>query len=195
MYLRDDILKVLETYNGENDIIIEYTKHLQMIDKSIKSYQTLPIDKWHYNSWKGFFIKLQKRLGDGNWDYVSNPNGGFLGFWWNWKHNNEFHIYLQIDHCMRKITVKLHTKTGKKIEKSIVNKWKKLIQYNKDGIIINKPRVVRTGKSVTIGIVENEFRVTNADGIIDIDKTLDFIHRVEEIKNQKFDEYKNSQTS
>ena len=186
LYLREDILKVLKTNNTNNDIINDYTNYLQDIDNSIKSYQTLPIEQWHYNSWKGFFIELRKKLNDGNWDYVSNPNGGFLGFWWNWDNNEEYHIYLQIDHSIKKITFKLYTKTGEKIEKSIINKWKNSIAYDKDDFIINKPRVVRTGKSVTIGILENEFRITNENGIIDMNKTIDFIHTIENIKKEKF---------
>lgn len=189
LYLRGDFLKVLKTYDGENEIILEYTSHLQAIEDSIKSYRTLPIEKWRYSSWKGFFIELKKRLGEGNWDYVSNPNGGFLGFWWNWDGNDAFHIYLQIDHSMKRITFKLQTKTGQKIEKSIVNRWKKLIKYDKNGIVINRPKVVRTGKSVTIGILENEFRIVNSDGMIDMDRTVDFIRKIEEVKKQKLNEY------
>jgi hypothetical protein len=159
---------------------------LQNLDDSINSYKTLPIDKWHYNSWKGFFIELRKKLNDGNWDYISNPNGGFLGFWWNWDSNDEYRIYLQIDHSISKITFKLHTKTGAKIEKSIINKWKKHIVDDINDIIIKKPKVVRAGKSVTIGILENEFRITDDKGIIDMDKTIEFIKRVESIKLDKF---------
>ena len=186
LYLREDFLKVLKLHITNNDILDDYTNYLQDIDNSIKSYQILPITQWHYNSWKGFFIELRKNLNDGNWEYVPNARGGFLGFWWNWNCNDEYHIYLQIDHSIARITFKLYTKPETKIEKSIINKWKKAIDYNKDGLIIKKPQVVRTGKSVTIGILENEFRMTNDDGIIDMNKTIDFIHNIEDIKMEKF---------
>ena len=186
LYLREDLLKILRLHNTNNDILEDYTNYLQDIDDSIKSYQILPITQWHYNSWKGFFIELRKKLNDGNWDYVSNARGGFLGFWWNLDNNDEYHIYLQIDHSLQKITFKLYTKTETKIEKSIINKWKKSIAYNKNGIIVKKPQVVRTGKSVTIGILENEFRITDNNKIIDMDRTIDFIHKIEDIKMEKF---------
>ena len=186
IYLRQDFLKVLKIIDSNNDIIQDYTNYLQNLNDSINSYKILPIDKWHYNSWKGFFIELRNKLNDGNWDYVSNPNGGFLGFWWNWNSNDEYHIYLQIDHSIRKITFKLYTKTGAKIEKSIINKWKKHIINNTNNIIVKKPKVVRTGKSVTIGILENEFRITNDKGLVDMNKTIEFIRQVESIKLNKF---------
>ena len=186
IYLRQDFLKVLKKIDSNNDIIQDYTNYLQNLDDSINSYKILPIEEWHYNSWKGFFIELKKKLNDGNWDYVSNPNGGFLGFWWNWNSNNEYHLYLQIDHSIRKITFKLYTKTGTKIEKSIIDIWKKHIVTDKDGIKVKKPKVVRAGKSVTIGILENEFRMTDNKNIVDIEKTIEFIRRVEKIKSDKF---------
>jgi len=185
LYLRKDFLKVLKLYLTKNDILNDYTNYLQDIDNSINSYKILPIEKWHYNSWKGFFIELRKKLNDGNWDYVSNPRGGFLGFWWNWDSNDEYQIYLQIDHSIEKITFKLYTKTDSKIEKSIINKWKSHI-INNDDIIIKKPKRVRSGKSVTIGIVENEFRKINDKNIIDIDKTIEFIKKIEALKLDKF---------
>ena len=94
IYLRQDFLKVLKKIDSNNDIIQDYTNYLQNLDDSINSYKILPIEEWYYNSWKGFFIELKKKLNDGNWDYVSNPNGGFLGFWWNWNSNNKYHLYL-----------------------------------------------------------------------------------------------------
>ena len=186
VYLRQDFLEVLNTYSTDNNIIDDYKNYLQNIEDSINSYKILPINQWHWDSWKGFFIELRKKLNDGNWDYISNPNGGFLGFWWNWNNNKEYHIYLQINHSISKITFKLYTKTSAKIEKSIINKWKKDIVHNDDDIIINKPRVVRSGKSVTIGILENEFRQTNNDNIIDMDETIKFIKKIEDIKLDKF---------
>ena len=86
---------------------------------------------------------------------------------------------------MRKITFKLYSKTDDKVDKDIVNNWKRHIIYNEKNIIIKKPKVVRTGKSVTIGILETEFRVTDDKNIIDMDKTVDFIKKIEEIKRNK----------
>jgi hypothetical protein len=188
VYSRKDFLNVLDKKNYTNEIIKNYSDYLQNIENEVNSYAILPIDNWHYSSWKGFFIELRKKLGEGNWNYVSNQKGGFLGFWFDFDKNNkcEYAIYLQIDHNLKQITLKLRSNTDTKIEKSIINKWKKHIEYNKDNIIIKKPKVVRAGKkSTTIGVVESEFRITNDNGIININKTVDFIKKIQKIKLDK----------
>ncbi len=185
VYSRKDFLDVLNSKSIKNDIVENYTEYLQQIEDEVNSYKTLPINKWGWNSWKGFFIELRKKLSDGNWDYVSNPSGGFLGFWWSWIEAEKYKIYLQIDHTLEKITIKLYTKTDLKIDKVIINEWKKHIKHDYDGIIINKPKVVRAGKSVTIGIVKNDFIVSDSEGIINIDKTIEFIKKIERIQLDK----------
>ena len=185
-YLREDFLKVLNLNNTNNDIVENYKNYLQNIDNAINSYKILEINHWRYNSWKGFFITLKEKLGEGNWKYVSNARGGFLGFWWNLHSNDDYNIYLQIDHNMQKITVKLSSKTDTLIEKSILNQWKKHIPFKEEEISFIKPKVVRSGKTMTIGILENEFRITDDKNIIDIDKTITFIKEIEKIKLEKF---------
>lgn len=187
VYNRKDFLSVLESKNYTNEILENYFYYLQNIENEISSYAVLPIDDWHWNSWKGFFIELRKKLKDGDWGYVPNPNGGFLGFWWNEDKNNKdkYDIYLQIDHSLKKITIKLWNNADK-IEQSIIDKWKKHIEYDKNDIVIKKPPRVRVGKnSTTIGIVENEFRITSNNGIIDINKTINFIKEIQKIKLDK----------
>jgi len=194
IYLRKDFLNILTCLKYKNDIIENYTDYLQNIEDSINSYKITPIDNWSWNAWKGFYIELKEKLGEGNWDYVSNRQGGFLGFWWNWdtKDSLKYHIYLQIETSWEKdkyvgqIKIKLYTKTENKIEKSIINKWKTHIISNENNILIKKPRVVRTGKSVTIGFLENEFRITNGNDIVDMNKTIEFIRKIEKLKKDKF---------
>jgi hypothetical protein len=40
---------------------------------------------------------LQILLRDGDWSYVPNPSGGFLGFWWNTLGIEGGKIYLQLE--------------------------------------------------------------------------------------------------
>ncbi len=80
-FLREDFLSILNAYKGTNEILVDYRNYLQSIADKIESYKSIELSKWGWYSWVGFYLELQKRLGDGHWDYVANPNGGFLGFW------------------------------------------------------------------------------------------------------------------
>ena len=101
VYLRKDFLAVLN-YPFENDTLDDYKSHLQNIENSINSYKTDTISSWKYSAVKGFYMALQKGLEEGNWDYVANPSGGFVGFWWNNHQLDGYRIYMQIDATKKK---------------------------------------------------------------------------------------------
>jgi len=96
IFLRKDFLNVLESgisLGITNNIYIDFYNYLKDIEESVQSYRKLPVSEWHWNSWKGFYTEISKKLGEGNWDYVPQKNGGFLGFWWYWnkdKYNGEY---------------------------------------------------------------------------------------------------------
>ena len=186
VYLRKDFLKVINN-PFENDILDDYKSYLQKIENSINSYKILPFSQWTYSSVKGFYMALQKELGDGNWDYVANANGGFLGFWWNNYQLENYRIYMQIDTVKREdnsiglqLKFKLASGSKEKVGKETINKWKKHIQYKDEKFGIVKPRVVRAGRWTTIGILQNEFRVLD-DEKINISMTVENIKKIEQI--------------
>lgn len=189
IYLRRDFLKVLQS-DCSSDILVDYRRYLQKIEDSINSYKVLPLDRWTYGSVKGFYMALQKELGDGNWDYVANASGGFLGFWWNNHKMDGYRIYMQIDMTKKKdiamqLKFKLASGTKEKVDKNIINKWKKHILFDDNEYIIKKPNVVRAGRWTTIGILENEFRVTESHGKVNIQETVASIRKIEQILREK----------
>lgn len=95
--LREEIIDILNKYNGANAILLDYRDHLQSITDKVESYKSKEITGWDRYSWVGFYRELQKQLGCGNWDYVANPNGGFLGFWWYFQGSDECKQYLQLE--------------------------------------------------------------------------------------------------
>ena len=187
IYLRKDFLKVLNN-PFENDILADYRLHLQKIEDSVNSYTDKPIDTWSRNTVKGFYMALQSELGDGNWDYVANASGGFLGFWWNNHQLENYRIYMQIDTIKKKdnsiglqLKFKLASGTKEKVSRDIINKWKKHILFNDGEYIIKKPNVVRAGRWTTIGILEPEFRAVDDNGKINIAMTVESIKKIEQI--------------
>lgn len=80
---------------SKNDIFHDYLKRLERIEASDQSYQWPPIRRWTSSSWQGFFRCLQEELHNGDRGYVANARGGFQGFWWSKKPENE--CYFQIE--------------------------------------------------------------------------------------------------
>ena len=99
---RCDLLNILESDIGKvakekSDILSDFSNNMRRIENEVQSFLTLPPKNWSWNSWKGFYTSLQNALQDGNWDYVANPSGGFLGFWWHFGRTNDLELYLQLE--------------------------------------------------------------------------------------------------
>ena len=89
IFQRADILNLLNEYDGENTIIIDYREYLQSISNAVESYRNKPIVEWDDRySWVGFYLRLQEEFDDCNWNYVPNKSGGFLGMWWHMHQEN-----------------------------------------------------------------------------------------------------------
>lgn len=102
---REDLIRIFSNHTYiKHPLIRQYAEHLSAIQKEVASFSYLPIHQWNSRAWHGFYKELQaeKKLADSHWGYVSNSNGGFWGFWWNYTPfpsptNPEFWTYLQIE--------------------------------------------------------------------------------------------------
>lgn len=172
-----------------NEIFIDFLNYLQNIDNSVNSFKTLPIDQWHWDSWKGFYIELQKRLGQGEWDYVPQKNGGFLGFWWYWNYmefnGNGFDYYLQLEHG--KFCFKIspyNIESNYEIRDHYRNK---LFQHaSKSGLNIKRNGRCVKGKTktMTVAKLDSSYIVSDSNNIIDLDLTVQKIKKIEELINE-----------
>ncbi len=191
IYLRKDFLSVLDQ-PLKNNILLDYRFYLQKIEESVNSYQVNAITDWSWSAGKGFYIALKKELGEGNWGYVPNASGGFLGFWWNFNKLDGYNIYMQIENSASSpsgfaLKFKLSSGTKEKVDRNIINKWKKHIDFKNGEFDIAKPRVVRAGRWTTIGILKNEFRLTDINGKVNIQETVTNIRKIEQILREKID--------
>lgn len=202
VFLRKEILVVLNSAPTNNIILNDYKLFLQKIEDDVKSYKVLPVHEWHWDSWKGFYLELKKQLGDGYWDYVPNAQGGFLGFWWSFNsktydHDNKkytYRVYLQMEtnfigkepDC--KLVIKLGIDEKANIS-NIVSSWKDyIISYDKD--TFTKPKVVRSGKTSSVGIVSESFIVLNENKCLNIVETINNLKKIENQFIELIENYK-----
>ena len=182
VFLRKEILDVLNSYSTDNIILNDYKEYLQKIEDDVNSYSTKRFNDWDYNSWKGFFIRLKEELNDGNWGYVANPTGGFLGYWFNWVDiDNKHWIYFQIEYHNKdtfKFNIKLYSKIKEKINKDIFNEVSKKLYKDYENFKIRRPKKIRYGKSMTIAELDGNFIIENEDTTVNIDKTVKNIQTI-----------------
>jgi hypothetical protein len=183
LFLRSDFLKLLDygvQQGVNNSIYLDFNDYLTRIEKSVQSYRLLPVNKWHWDSWKGFYSELQKKLKDGNWDYVPQKNGGFLGYWWYWKrskyNDTEYEYYLQLEH--EKFCFKLYP--FKRDEARQIRDYYRNKLYPKakeHGIKIYQNG--RIGKWMTVAALRNPYIQTDSDGMLDMEKTIMMIEKIQ----------------
>lgn len=86
---RSDLLRILETYKGDNQILRDFRDYLAVIEQDTEAYRGWSRDepRAEKRPWEGLYRRLEgelrrRRAQWMNWRYVSNRSGGFLGFWW-----------------------------------------------------------------------------------------------------------------
>lgn len=182
---RCEILDILRNYvdtrvdEKGNDILLDYYLYLDNLDSRVNGFSALPLEQWQWHTWQGFFSSIQDKFG-GEWDYVPNPSGGFLGFWWGWresKHQNcEFEFYLQLE--FDKLVFKICTDDlGCRI--SIREHYRKVLYATASEKGIDIEQYGRLGKYMGVARMKGDYRVKNANGALDMGATILMIQRAQ----------------
>lgn len=172
---RRDLLEIFESELGklaksQSDIFRDFGDYLRQIEDDVQSYRVLPPTEWSWNSWKGFYTDIQQQLQDGNWDYVANPAGGFLGFWWHFDGTNECEVYLQLE--QEKFCFKISVDDAEK-RRALRQLWYEKISSKcpEYGLKAKRPDRFGNGQYMTVAILDQEYRVVNGDGFINLEDT------------------------
>ncbi len=182
--LRKDILECLDAYSGDNILLCNYREHLRKQENDTQSFRNLPVGKWSWPAWEGFYKELENRICLDNWEYVSNPSGGFLGAHWHWvefddKGSAMFLLFEQGDLCF-KICPECD-----KDQRSIVRneRYKILMEKAKDRFPeIRKPKRFGSGEYMTIAKIEP--KALFGDGIIDMDSLISRLKQYEKLVDE-----------
>jgi hypothetical protein len=187
VFTRTDFLAILNQYTQtHSDIFNDFKTHLNELEASVQSYRTMPKEKWTNRSWTGFYMALKEMLGGAdtaaNWNYVPNQNGGFMGFWWHFGKNNGVTSYAQLEgnEHINRLVFKLNTATP--TTKSLYANWSKtLVRLSSElGLPITKPKRLGSGRSVTVALLNEDFRIFN-EGILDMAATVAVLTKAQRI--------------
>ena len=182
---RKDLLEILEDENcdiarHESDILSDFVTHLRGIEDEVLSYKTLPPSEWGDNARKGFLMNLQDSLGNGDWSYVPNPSGGFIGYYWKHREINGYKVYLQLEGD--KFCYKIE-KLDKPLVYELRDYWCKEVIARCHNYGIQAKRPERFGRInsrwLTIAVLDQEFPAVNDNGLLDMSETLKLINLAE----------------
>jgi hypothetical protein len=185
IFKRNDLLQVLEPVlaepnNNAGDIFADYTAYLRRIEDAVQSYATTKPADWTWYAWQGFFNKTQEHLNDGNWDYVPNLSGGFLGYWWCFLGDSNCEQYLQLEQeelCF-KIFVSDQTRRTE-----LRDFWHNKIMQRATGssLSLKRPNRLGLGAYMTVAVLDNDCRITDDQGLLDFPKTISVIRSAEAV--------------
>lgn len=177
LFLRANFIDTLNSYAGSNAILTDYRDYLQSISDKVGSYKRLPLGQWDkWYSWIGFYLRLQKNLGSGNWDYVAK--GDFLGFWWHSQGNENCKQYLQLEEDKFCFKIWVNNSYDRS---NLREKWHQIIkargpEYN---LKLTKPAKFGSGEQMTVCVYDGQYRECDSHQIIDVEKTVRLLRKAE----------------
>ena len=173
---RIDILEVVSNSRSNNAILDDYRKHIQSIQNSTDLYKSAPYQNWSYLAWQGFYMRLEDELRTGDWGYVSNPSGGFLGYWWHQqsvRNDSTIDLYLQFE--QDKLCIKAYSNGESRPQFGWTNRF---VQNAKElGLPVNFPHKRRTGTTMTLAVVDLDYIL----GDVSMNAVIEKLHKIEQL--------------
>ncbi|KAA6438947.1 hypothetical protein FEM33_15025 [Dyadobacter flavalbus] len=155
---RKAVLQILNSHQVNNNIFNDFCAYLSALEELTTSYASFDIVNNEMSAAEGFYVELQQLIPEWtDWKYVSNPTGGFLGFWYHWVKAESFELYIQIENRLKsdiRVTIKI-SGLDLKIEtlNQVCSEVRLLgLEY---GLDIVRPKKYRLGKTSTLAIVDN----------------------------------------
>ena len=192
VFKRKDMQSLLDTPCGKdaiasNKIIRDFANHIAQLSELITEFRRKNLSEWDWNDWKGFYIALQQEKplmkNDGNWDYVANPSGGFMGFWWHWHEVKGGNVYLQLEERQACFKVEV---SESDLAQDLKFGWNArfLDAAASMNVCIARPDRMRVGSYMTVAKFHGDYRVANNEGLLDFDATCKNLRAMEEVLEQ-----------
>lgn len=191
---RKDLLLFFKEHPVDNDIYGDFVSNLDRIEASSASFRTRPIGEWSWGSWCGFLSYLDEvrdKNDWGEWKYVANPSGGFLGACWHFLKWRDYMVYLQIEqniHENKFGTCRLCFKIQHVKEENLKtrNEWAKIILAHaaECGFKEIQPAKCRKGENMTVAAIDRKDWLGPDDSIVDLEQVRERLNYYEKFINE-----------
>ena len=184
---RAQVLNVLRPYSlskTNEKFITDYVAYLENIETATQEYKTKPVNEWTWYQWQGFFKRLEKDIDVESWDYVANPNGGFLGLWWHFEDKPEDNVRMYLQFEEQKLCVKIEYLGDKNRRSEIRDKYHAILMKEAEemSLPVKRPSRFGTGTYMTIGVVAPEDIFINDHHHIDL--MIEKLHLYEKLVDE-----------
>jgi hypothetical protein len=167
----------------ESDVLSEYMTYLQAVDDEFNSFVFLPPNEWGGNTrrWFGFFSSLDDIGGADWWGYVPNARGGFSCYTWASVGNAtamDCIKYLQLEDS--KLCFKIRVANPEDYTR-LRGKWHErfMAAGERAGLPLVRPPRFGRGETMTVAMLDGDYRLVGSDGNLDLDATIHLLRDVE----------------
>ncbi|MCX7919964.1 MAG: hypothetical protein N3A72_10255 [bacterium] len=154
--------------NDLRDLAAAYGTLLNKIEDYTNAFTDKKLAEWNRYDWIGYFSTLNDKFDlGGDWDYVPNRSGGFMGFWWKIPKEiaeKNFYGYLQLEHD--KLCWKIFV-SEKNMQSKLRNNFSTAVIETaiKLNLGAKKPSRFGLGKTMTVAVFDKDYRSENTDKI------------------------------
>jgi hypothetical protein len=180
---RKEILQILDGHHVKNDIFNDFRSYLTILENRTASGITWKAIIAEKSAAEGFYMKLQQFITTPtDWNSVSNPTGGFLGFWFHFVKTEHFSLYIQIENRIRnKVQVNIKIKSWTPKIETLHQIFSDLkVMAPKYELEISKPAKYRAGSTSTVAIVVSAVP-SNLEEKIDMNQFAKNLHCIQQI--------------
>jgi hypothetical protein len=204
-FLRKDLLSILDQYQKvNNNIFVDFYTNLKSKEYSFSSFGTQKLSDWNSYSWRGFISALSQelKLSESSDKFDFSGHIGISGFYWNWNNDSQTLIdgnifYLRINFGKNpKLIFKLESNDkNKKVENTTIKNLQQKITIFSDEKVQVKLSTITKKSPIRATIAEvaiNDFRFSNGDQSIAMDRTVVFIKKVQDVHKNILKDYQSS---
>ena len=103
-------------------------------------------------------------------------------FSWDFHRIDQNHSqFLQINHCLDQVVIKLYSHNDQLIDNQLFYKWKYNITQSINNINIVKSPYIKNNLSPCLGFIDYKFRATTDNNHIDLNKTVENLKEISEV--------------
>ena len=185
IFERKDFLDALKKCKLDvSEILTDFFNYLQEREEDSTSWKDTPPSHWSRSAWEGFYRCLEGKISpleDMNWGYVPNQAGGFLGFWrydYDAVSGDAVCWQAEQENLCFKISVEGDGNRGE-------HRWhwhEQIVQAGEsEGMPLEKPARFGSGKTMTVAVLEGDWRQSGNDGRLDLEKTVEVLKKAERV--------------